>query len=95
MLCSCCNFFFWFFQTNLATKKRSSDYATSAVLRSFFRDEANKLGAAERCTHLQEGVSFILAINGESTLDKTFDETHDMLDRADRPLVLRFTVRDD
>ncbi|KAG7375984.1 ARS-binding factor 1 [Phytophthora pseudosyringae] len=61
----------------------------SAVVKALPRRHNGQLGPAERSGLISAG-SYLIGINGQSTLDLTFEETIDYLRRASRPVRLRF-----
>ncbi|ETL39276.1 hypothetical protein L916_09352 [Phytophthora nicotianae] len=61
----------------------------SAVVKALPRLHNGAVGPAERSRLISAG-SFLIGINGQSTLDLTFEETIDYLRRASRPIRLRF-----
>ncbi|GMF65555.1 unnamed protein product [Phytophthora lilii] len=61
----------------------------SAVVKSLPRLHNGLIGPAERSGLISAG-SYLVGINGQSTLDLTFEETIDYLRRASRPIRLRF-----
>ncbi|KAL3656424.1 hypothetical protein V7S43_018727 [Phytophthora oleae] len=61
----------------------------SAVVRALPRLCNGLVGPAERSGLISAG-SFLIGINGQSTLDLTFEETIDFVRRARRPIRLRF-----
>ncbi|GMF39565.1 unnamed protein product [Phytophthora fragariaefolia] len=61
----------------------------SAVVKALPRLPGGQPGAAERSGLISAG-SYLIGINGQSTLDLTFEETIDYLRRASRPIRLRF-----
>ncbi|KAG2788504.1 hypothetical protein PC129_g22626 [Phytophthora cactorum] len=61
----------------------------SAVVKALPRCPNGLIGPAERSGLISAG-SYLIGINGQSTLDLTFEETIDYLRRASRPIRLRF-----
>ncbi|KAF4039831.1 dDENN domain [Phytophthora infestans] len=61
----------------------------SAVVKALPRLSNGLVGPAERSGQISAG-SFLVGINGQSTLDLTFEETIDYLRHASRPIRLRF-----
>lgn len=61
----------------------------SAVVKALPRLRNGLAGPAEQSGLIAAG-SYLIAINGQSTLDLTFEETIDYLRRASRPIRLRF-----
>ncbi|KAG1685989.1 hypothetical protein DVH05_007590 [Phytophthora capsici] len=61
----------------------------SAVVKALPRLRNGLAGPAERSGLISAG-SFLIGINGQSTLDLTFEETIDFVRRASRPIRLRF-----
>ncbi|KAE9029333.1 hypothetical protein PR003_g10907 [Phytophthora rubi] len=61
----------------------------SAVVKALPRLPSGLAGPAERSGLISAG-SYLIGINGQSTLDLTFEETIDYLRRASRPIRLRF-----
>lgn len=74
--------------TRQATRSRQQTGA-SAVVKALPRLATGLAGPAERSGLIAPG-SFLVAINGDSTLDLTFDETIDRLRLEPRPVRLRF-----
>ncbi|KAG6620388.1 DENN domain-containing protein 5B [Phytophthora cinnamomi] len=61
----------------------------SAVVKALPRLSSGLAGPAERSGLISAG-SYLIGINGQSTLDLTFEETIDYLRRTHRPIRLRF-----